>query len=509
MTQRNAELAALAAGGRTSFFGFLLRLAARFPFLFIAGRMYGTEALGRFAYAVLVVEFAAQVATMGLKRGLAQQLSTSERNHSCDVWDAMIVCAVASLIAAGVLILLPQAMFPNSTLNGMDRLLPLIILPLAASDIALSALAYRRDLAATVRARSVVEPWVLGLTAGGLAFVTTRDGLIIAYVVSIMAACLASMIPLVKSFGFPPSDWSPRPGLIWGMARRNTPLAAADAIEWASRRIDIAILGLFLSPSAVGIYWGAQQVASLPQKLKTTFDPILAPVITESLGKGDRKAVARHIRQVAFWITAAQLMGLLMFGIPSVGVMGIIGPAFVMGAGALVVLLSAEVFASTGAVAESALIYVARKRNMMISFGTIVLQAVLCASLIALAQAEGLSVFWQMAAAALGLLLALFAASLAKAWLAERLLGGPVAGWRWTLVPAAGLAGAVGWAAVQYLPEWATMTVGMTAIAITYTAGLWIFAFGPEDRELFRLRRPPSEPAGPEPVLSDGSDASH
>jgi hypothetical protein len=52
------DIAALAKGGRTNFFGFLLRLAARLPFLFIAGRIYGAEALGRFAYAILIVEFA-------------------------------------------------------------------------------------------------------------------------------------------------------------------------------------------------------------------------------------------------------------------------------------------------------------------------------------------------------------------------------------------------------------------------------------------------------------------
>ena len=37
------DIAALARGGRTNFFGFLLRLAARLPFLFIAGRYYGAE----------------------------------------------------------------------------------------------------------------------------------------------------------------------------------------------------------------------------------------------------------------------------------------------------------------------------------------------------------------------------------------------------------------------------------------------------------------------------------
>ena len=61
------DIAALAKGGRTNVFGFLLRLAARLPFLFIAGRWYGADALGRFAYAVLVVEFVAQLATLGLR----------------------------------------------------------------------------------------------------------------------------------------------------------------------------------------------------------------------------------------------------------------------------------------------------------------------------------------------------------------------------------------------------------------------------------------------------------
>src|SRR3546814_18644770 len=86
-----SDLAALAKGGRTNFFGFLLRLAARLPFLFIAGRMYGAEALGRFAYAIIVVEFAAQIATLGLKRGLAEQLSTDGRPDTHVVWDALLV----------------------------------------------------------------------------------------------------------------------------------------------------------------------------------------------------------------------------------------------------------------------------------------------------------------------------------------------------------------------------------------------------------------------------------
>ena len=98
------DTAALAKGGRTSFFGFVLRLVGRVPFLFFSGRLYGPEELGRFAYAVLVVEFAAQLTTLGLKRGLAYELSSVPHEKQTNaVWDAMLATIVASIAAALVL----------------------------------------------------------------------------------------------------------------------------------------------------------------------------------------------------------------------------------------------------------------------------------------------------------------------------------------------------------------------------------------------------------------------
>ena len=116
--RRDDDIAALAKGGRTNFFGFLLRLAARIPFLFIAGRFYGPELLGRFAYAVIVIELAAQLATLGLKRGLAQQLSTTDQPHACVVADGLLAAFIASAMASAILMVFPQAMFPNGDISG-------------------------------------------------------------------------------------------------------------------------------------------------------------------------------------------------------------------------------------------------------------------------------------------------------------------------------------------------------------------------------------------------------
>ena len=499
-----ADMASLARGGRINFFGFILRLAARLPFLFIAGRMYGAEQLGRFAYAVLIVEFAAQLATLGLKRGLAQQLAQTDKPHVCVVWDALLVGAVGSVIGMALLVAFPQAMFPNSEIYGLEWLLPVAVIALAWSDVMLAALAYRHDVGATVRARAVVEPWTLSIAAFGLWFVSDRDGLLFAYALSMVAALIASMIPFLKSYGVA-RDWNPDPATLWRMAVRNLPVAAADAVEWGSRRVDIAILGLFVSPATVGIYYVAQNVASLPSKLKTSFDPILGPVISRNVASGNYQAVARQVRQVGFWVIAAQSAVALALAIPGEAVLGLVGPAFVAGTAVLAFLLFAEVVAATATVSESALIYCARKRNMAISLAMLAVQVLISIALILLFQRLGWPEIWQAAGPAIALLLALGMAAIAKARLLSHLLKAPVSGWRWELVWAAAAAAVAGQLAIL-LPEWLELSVGLPAILLAFGAVLWWRGFSPEDRELFKMRKSDIEELSlPDPGTGGGA----
>ena len=467
--------------------GFVLRLVARLPFLFIAGRIYGAEALGRFAFAILIVEFAAQLATLGLKRGLAQQLSDTDRDHAHVVWDALLVAAIGSVAAMVLLASLPQIMFPNSEVTGLDWALPVTVIALAWSDISLAALAYRNNVGATVRARAIVEPWTITIAAFAWSYISIKDGLIIAYALSMIGALIASMIPFLRSYGLP-RGWSPHPMALWRMARRNLPVAVADAVEWGSRRIDIAVLGLFFSPAIVGIYYVAQQVASLPSKLKTSFDPILGPVISRNLATGDKAAVARQVRQVGFWVIAAQGGVALALGIPGEAVLGLVGAGFVAGTAALGFLLAAEVVAATAAVSEAALIYTSRHRNMVISLTMIALEAALAALLIVGMRKLGWPLMWQATGPAIALALALAYAAVVKSRLLAHVLGGKVSGWRWPLIWAALAASIVG-AGVVRLPEWAELVIGIPAILAAFGLVLWTRGFGPEDRELFRMKK--------------------
>jgi O-antigen/teichoic acid export membrane protein len=480
------DIAALARGGRTNFLGFLMRLAARLPFLFIAGRYYGAAELGRFASALVVVELIALVCSIGEKRGLAQRLSESDHEPPANlIADGMLVALGLSLIAAGFLYLVPAPLFPSGEYSELDKLIVLAIPAYALTEIALAAQAYRYDIATTVRARAIVEPWTISILAGAFIFVepVAESGLAMAYLVSIYAGLAAALWPYFRTYG-PPRNWTPNPARMARMTWRALPLAAADAIEWGTRRIDILILGLFAAPAAVGVYYVAQQVASLPQKLKTSFEPILGPVITKALKDKDFKAIAKQVCQVGFWITAAQGGVALALGIPGEAIMGLVGPNFVGGTGALGFLLAAEVVAATAVVSEAALIYMARLRNLMVSIAMIALQAVLTVAAMLAIDAYGLPELWRAAGAAAALMVALGVSSLVKATMLSRLLGETVNNWRWALIVAAAAGVVVGQVAIR-LPEWAELVFGIPAILGAYGWVIWRRGFGPEDRVLF------------------------
>ncbi len=223
-----AETAELARGGRTSFLGYVLRLAARFPFLFIAGRLYGAPALGRFAYATMVVELVAMLATLGLKRGLAEDMAmrgaaaapgAGEDAEAHALYDGLLLTVICAGIGAALLIAVPQIVFPSGGVTHLDRLFPLIIIAIVLSDVSLAGLAFRHDIGATVRARSLVEPWVLSIASLLLAFTLLKtDGLIIAYLLSMAAAALASLWPALRSFGWA-AHWRPDPAKLWQLTR--------------------------------------------------------------------------------------------------------------------------------------------------------------------------------------------------------------------------------------------------------------------------------------------------
>jgi len=217
-------------------------------------------------------------------------------------------------------------------------------------------------------------------------------------------------------------------------------------------------------------------------------------VLTRKLREKDYAAIAKQVCQVGFWITAAQAGVGLALGIPGQAIMGLAGPQFVGGTGALGFLLAAEVVAATAVVAEAALIYVARIRNLWVSVAAIALQAALTVSAMLIAERLEFNDGWRAAAAAAALMLALGMSSLVKAVMLSRILGHKINNWRWALVWAAVAAIIVG-QVVILMPEWAELAIGIPVLLGVYGWIIWTRGFGPEDRVLFTRKVTQEEPA--------------
>ncbi|MEP0190457.1 MAG: lipopolysaccharide biosynthesis protein [Erythrobacter sp.] len=494
--EHGSDMEVLAKGGRMNTMGFLVRLIARIPFLIIATRLYGEDALGRFASAFILIEIIGLVCSLGEKRGLAHRLreggDDEPQAETNLVYDGLLLALIYSAATVIVLLIFPAIMFPNGTNSPFDMWMLAAIPAYAITEILLAAQAYRYDIATTVRARAVVEPWAISIAAGVFFYIPeTRDaGLTFAFILSVYAALLTAAWPFLRTFGLP-KGWAANWRVLLKQSSRSLPLVGADAVERGTRLLDIFILGFFAGPPAVALYYVAQQIATLPQKLKQSFEPILSPVITKNLKTKNYGVIASQVRQVGFWIIAVQLGIALIIALPGEAVMGLWGPQYVAGTATLTFLLAAEVIASMAVVSESVLVYTARKRNLLISLCVLALQAVLTVSLILLAQTYYKGEGFEAAAPAFALFIALGVSSLVKALLLKSLLGAPVNNWRWALIYATAPAVVVGWL-TTYLPEWAELIIGVPLIAATYGLVIWKRGFGEEDRVLFK--RKPAAP---------------
>ena len=193
------DMATLAKGGRTNTLGFLLRLLGGIPFLFVGFRLYGVDEMGRFAAAFVVIEILALVCALGEKRGLAQRLREGEEDHEGPeanlVFDGMLTSLLFSLVACAILLAFPVLIFPSGTNSTWDMWMIAAIPAFALTEILLAAQAYKYDIATTVRARALVEPWTKSILVAVLFYVPAlaAGGIALAFLAAIYAALATAL----------------------------------------------------------------------------------------------------------------------------------------------------------------------------------------------------------------------------------------------------------------------------------------------------------------------------
>lgn len=491
-TTAEQDASDLARGAGVNYLGFVVRLGARIPFLFLAGLLYGEAVFGEFTFGITVAETAAALALFGLRRSLFKFMSDAvaagEDVHG-PVAHGIAVAVPAGLVATLVvglgagwiaeLLRLPSA---AGTLLLLSAAVPLIVL----SDILLVAIRFTRQMRFEVWARSVAEPIVLTAAVPVAYWLGAREaGLAIAYVLSLAAAAGLSAWFFARLYSLRRClRVRLRADRLRSLIGFSGPTAAYDMLQLVADKVDILLIAYFSPPSVVGVYGMARQFTTVTKKIRYGFDRILAPVLSQSIAAGDLARARAQLATVARWILSLETLLVLFFAFYADELLGLLGGGFAEGA--LVVLLLALGDAVNGSVgvAELPIVYLRPGANVVLGSALLALMVAGNLWLIPPLGAEGAAL---AVAAAYALVNAGRVA--ANRWLFDI----------WTLnaailkpVVAALPAAAVVLALERLVAPGsvAVVAVGLPLLVVAYLGTLRLLGLEPEDRaQLRRARR--------------------
>ena len=328
--------------------GTLIR-SLKFIFFIVLGRLYGPQWVGLFLLTLAAVDFLSNVAILGLDQAI---LTLAARRHAEADETGLYrligqAVAIGFVLSFGIVIIL-ELMAPWMATVVFDK--PEIIRPLrimawvlpfwAISAVLLSATRALRVMQYEIVVKSAVEPAVmlflavlfyylkLGLTGMGLAVVCA------AVAGSLTAIyCFSRMLSLRKL-------WH---GLLIGAEKQHLfrfaiPIGFADVLNELLKRIDIFLVGRYLSADLLGIYGIAQEGAATIKKIRQAFNPIFIPVISATHQNKDNSGMSLQYQNVTRWILILDAAFLVIMFLAGRQVMTLFGAEFIAGATALAIL---------------------------------------------------------------------------------------------------------------------------------------------------------------------------
>ena len=284
--------------------GLLVRLGARVPLLFIAGRAYGPALYGEFLIAAGLAETVAAVATLGFKRTLFTFMNEeTQEDAGVAVRHALALgLGLGCLFAAALMALAPvlAPLFGVPEAAGRIAVFAWIVPVIVATEILLTATFFNRRLRYDVWARCVALPSTQTVVAGAFYMAgLTQVGLLASYAAALTAACLTALWGYSEQFGLKSLWGRVKAARVVDMTKRSASTGAFDILTMLMSRIDMFVVGHFFSAEGVGLYGMAQQFLTLPDQIGKSFAPVVMPVLSQALHEGDLKRARSALAAMA------------------------------------------------------------------------------------------------------------------------------------------------------------------------------------------------------------------
>ena len=461
----------LSAGG-----GLGVRLGARIVFLVIAAQLFGAALFGAFSLAVAIVELAAAVAALGMKRYLFRLLGEpGERTAAHVLVDTVLLVAAAGLLLGGA-IAVAALVAPRELLAAQTALALLFAAPMVAGqallDLLLAATRWKHRMRYDVVARSLIEPYV-GVAVTVLAYAAGFEmvGLLIGYAAGTLAALGYAAWGTLKSFGtLDLRGYQARPAVLLATVRAMATPTATDTVAAFFGRADLYLVGLLLGEAPAGIYAMARQLKTPIRQVRQACDSLLTPIVARTLSADGPASTAAAIASATRMILAVQLALVLTLVALGKPMLDWFDPEFAPAYAALLLLAAAETIQGAFSVSDLLLLYLRARLALWVTLGMI---AIHLATAVPLIEAFGID------GAALSVLIAVGAGAVLRRMLLKGRFGLTTPFWH-SAGPllAATVAAIAAVAAHRTIPIHATPPVHLGALAgvlALYWAGLMLW----------------------------------
>jgi O-antigen/teichoic acid export membrane protein len=319
-------------------------------------RLFGAAVFGSYQTCLAILEMLTRGGTGGADKGIYRYLAAYRATG--DAQSAQRALGTALRVGVGLgstlAVLLVVLSGPIARLTHTEPFIT--ALRVMAPAIALTGTVYvliNASLAAKVTyanfvVRGVAEP-VLLMTAGLVAALLGRDlvHLATAHVIAAASTFLVAVLVVRRVFGRGEIARAVgSPGLP-GFARYSTPLGAAELVNAILQRADIVLLAKFVGPTAAAVYAATEFITRIISNARYVFDAVAAPVFSEAIHLGQNDRLRYNLHLIGRWVaTAAVPIAVTVVALRH-DLLSLYGPAFPVGANALLLLAAGHLVNAT------------------------------------------------------------------------------------------------------------------------------------------------------------------
>ena len=360
------HLKELLKGSGISFAFKIVGMGFGYIFTILLTRNYGAKIMGIYALSLVVMQVGTIIGRLGMDtavlRFVAEYNSQNKNDMVNEIYKKIIklVIPISLAISIAVFFLSPYIahyFFHKDYLANYFKIIAIGIVPYVLFIINSESLRGLKKIKEYAFLQNMGISFVASILLGLSLFIIKNNYIpVTIYIISMLLMSLLSFVLWFKKFNFNsninlskvetllsnPNDLSLGNKSLEisykNILSISTPMLISGSLSFLLGLIDITILGIFKTSSAVGIYSVAVKLSSIVVLSLVAINTIAAPKFAEFWGKKDKKGllkIARQSTKIVFWISLPVLFVIIFF---STYILGFFGQGFRTGEVALIML---------------------------------------------------------------------------------------------------------------------------------------------------------------------------